>query len=81
MKKNIGDLDAFIRIWAGSYVFGRGISKKSLLMTSLGGLVMSEALTKTCLIYSVLGVSTLNNEISTKTGQIRGNFTGEITMD
>jgi hypothetical protein len=81
MKKNIGNLDALIRIWTGSYIFGKGVSKKSLLMTSLGGLIMSEALTKSCLLYSMFGISTSGIENKPKTGKISGNLTGDISLD
>lgn len=79
MTKNVGDLDALLRMWTGSYIFGRGISKRSLFMTLLGGLVISEALTRTCLAYSILGISTADNYNNTMDGKIQGNFSGNIT--
>ncbi|MDI6601025.1 MAG: DUF2892 domain-containing protein [Thermoanaerobacteraceae bacterium] len=81
MKKNVGDLDALIRLWTGLYIFGRGISKRSILKTSLGGLVISEALTRRCLLYSIMGISTLDNQSQTMNGKMQGSIIGNITLE
>lgn len=61
VSKNVGRVDALLRISLGLSIFGFGISRKCDLMTLYGAAKTAEGLTRFCLLYHMLGITTLNN--------------------
>jgi len=61
MKKNIGELDAYIRLTGGLTMLGVGIVKKSTPMIIFGASKVAEGITKFCPILHLLGLSTNND--------------------
>lgn len=74
MPENIGKLDSFIRITAGLFLFGLGISKKSKILMFIGAQKTAEGITKFCPLLYLL-------KISTKEGIINKSNKKEIEID
>lgn len=58
MKKNVGDLDRYIRIAGGLFMLGYGTKRDSVLMMALGSLKVAEGITRYCPVLDKLGLST-----------------------
>lgn len=58
MKKNVGDLDAFLRITAGLSMLGLGIKRDSNSFILLGSMKVAEGLTRFCPLLYLMGIST-----------------------
>lgn len=63
MKKNVGDLDAFLRITLGLSMLGVGIKKDSNSFILLGSMKVAEGLTKFCPLLYLMGISTQKDNI------------------
>lgn len=63
MKKNVGDIDAFLRITAGLSMLGIGIRKHSDSFIFLGSMKVAEGITRFCPVLYALGISTRNSNI------------------
>lgn len=64
MKKNIGDVDSYIRLTGGLTLLGIGITKKSNLMIAFGAMKVAEGITKFCPALYLLGLSTRDKFIT-----------------
>lgn len=62
MQKNVGHLDAHIRISVGLIMVAMGIVKKSLLLIIPGSCKVSEGVTRFCPILYMLNISTCGNK-------------------
>lgn len=62
MQKNVGDLDALIRIWGGLFLLGMGINRDSSTMIAIGAGKVAEGVTRFCPMLYMLGLSTLDEE-------------------
>ncbi|MCR1897595.1 DUF2892 domain-containing protein [Irregularibacter muris] len=60
MQKNVGTLDAYMRISCGLMMFGYGIIKKSLPATALGSWKVAEGVTRFCPMMYALGMDSHN---------------------
>ncbi|MBS4536583.1 DUF2892 domain-containing protein [Clostridium sp. D2Q-14] len=69
MKKNVGNLDAYIRITAGLTLFGCGILKNSKSSMFLGSMKVAEGITRFCPMLYIMGMSTDNNKMKFKLKQ------------
>ncbi|WP_432401361.1 YgaP family membrane protein [Wukongibacter sp. M2B1] len=58
MKKNVGDLDSFLRITAGLSMLGIGIRKNCNPLIMLGSMKVAEGITRYCPLLSLMGIST-----------------------
>ncbi|WP_432665502.1 DUF2892 domain-containing protein [Wukongibacter baidiensis] len=58
MKKNVGDLDSFLRIAAGLSMLGIGIRRDCNIMIVLGSMKVAEGITRYCPLLSLMGTST-----------------------
>ncbi|MGI6224832.1 MAG: YgaP family membrane protein [Peptococcales bacterium] len=63
MQKNVGDLDALIRIWGGLFMFGMGINRDSSTLMAVGAGKVAEGITRFCPMLYLLGLSTIEEEI------------------
>ncbi|MFZ7132685.1 MAG: YgaP family membrane protein [Eubacteriales bacterium] len=57
MTKNMGILDAYVRITCGLTLFGIGICKRSRCIITLGAMKTAEGITCFCPVYYLLGWS------------------------
>jgi hypothetical protein len=64
MKKNVGNLDAHMRLSLGYMMLGIGIIKKSKCMIAMGSMKIAEGITHFCPVLYVLGISTVEKELS-----------------
>jgi len=64
MKKNVGDIDAYIRLTGGLTMLGVGVAKKSTLAIAFGAMKIAEGITKFCPVLYLLGLSTNDNSIN-----------------
>ena len=64
MKKNVGDLDSFIRITMGLSILGIGIKKDSNIMIFLGAMNVAEGITRFCPLLSLIKFSTRGDKIT-----------------
>ena len=62
MKKNVGDLDAFIRITGGLSFLGLGIIRRSEFMVIAGAMKVAEGITRFCPMLQLLGLNTIKNK-------------------
>ncbi|WP_034429895.1 YgaP family membrane protein, partial [Caldisalinibacter kiritimatiensis] len=62
MEKNVGDVDAYLRITGGLTVLGLGIMKKSSLLVGLGAMKVAEGVTRFCPLLYITGYSTNHNK-------------------
>ncbi|NMA01325.1 MAG: DUF2892 domain-containing protein [Clostridia bacterium] len=58
MKKNVGDLDAMVRIGGGLFLLGLGITEDSKSMMAFGSWKVAEGITRFCPAMYFLGLST-----------------------
>lgn len=58
MKKNVGELDSFLRIAAGLSLLGLGIKKESNSCIFLGSMKVAEGITKFCPLLYLMNTST-----------------------
>lgn len=58
MKKNIGTLDAYLRITMGLTMLGTGIIKKSPLKVGFGSGKVAEGITRFCPVMHLMGINT-----------------------
>lgn len=63
MKKNIGTLDALIRLSSGFTFLGYGIIKKSRPLILWGSVKIAEGITRWCPTSYFLGISTTKDKI------------------
>lgn len=61
LKKNVGDLDSYLRLTAGLSFMGIGISKKSSPLIIAGAMKVAEGITKFCPAMYMMGLSTNGN--------------------
>ncbi|NLT96345.1 MAG: DUF2892 domain-containing protein [Clostridia bacterium] len=61
MKKNVGDLDAFIRLWGGLFLLGMGITRDSRTLMALGAGKVAEGITRFCPMLYMLGLTTVKD--------------------
>jgi len=64
MRKNVGDLDALIRIWGGLFMLGLGINRDSYSLMAVGAGKVAEGVTRFCPMLYMLGLSTVEEKIS-----------------
>ncbi len=62
--KNIGDIDATLRLSCGFTLLGTGIVKKSNLMILAGSKLIAEGITRFCPIFYLLRLSTYDKDIN-----------------
>jgi len=62
MKKNVGDLDAFIRLWGGLFMLGMGINRDSCTMIAIGAGKVAEGITRFCPMLYMLGLTTVKDD-------------------
>lgn len=58
MQKNVGDLDAMIRIGGGLFLLGIGINEDSKSAMAFGAWKVAEGITRFCPALYLLGLST-----------------------
>lgn len=78
MKKNIGDVDAYIRLAGGFTLLGVGIAKKCTPVIALGAMKITEGMTRFCPVLYLLGLSTNSNGINI---QFSKDFSDEMKTD
>lgn len=64
MKKNVGNLDAYMRITGGLTLFGYGIMKNSKTSVMLGSMKVAEGITRFCPMFYIMGISSNNDTIT-----------------
>ena len=62
MKKNVGDLDAYMRLTAGFTLFGYGIMRKSKWSIFAGSMKIAEGITRWCPMLALSGQSTISEK-------------------
>lgn len=78
MKKNVGELDSFLRITGGLAMLGIGIVKESNLLIGLGAMKVAEGVTKYCPVLDLLDKSTTDKDITLKFSK---DFSNEFEED
>lgn len=58
MKKNVGDLDSYLRITAGLSMLGMGIKRECNSLIILGSMAVAEGITRYCPLLSLMDMST-----------------------
>ncbi|MCL1950106.1 MAG: DUF2892 domain-containing protein [Turicibacter sp.] len=61
-QKNVGRLDAFLRIAAGTISVSIGIMRDRPSLATLGALKVASGITRYCPIYDVLNIHTISDE-------------------
>ena len=61
MRKNIGTIDSFLRIFIGLFLFGHAIRSKHGLMLICGAFETASGIARFCPCYKLFGVSTTDN--------------------
>ena len=64
MKKNVGDMDAYLRIAGGLTMLGVGVMDRSRLMVALGAMKVAEGITRYCPLLDMLSLNTKGEEQS-----------------
>jgi len=64
MKKNVGNLDAYMRITGGLTLFGYGILRNSKSSIMLGSMKVAEGITRFCPMLYLMGASTNDDTIT-----------------
>jgi len=64
LSRNIGELDSLLRISLGFSMLGYGIAKKSNFPILMGSWKIAEGVTGVSIMYHLLGIHTLNNELN-----------------
>lgn len=62
MKKNVGTLDAHLRLFAGFSLLGVGVIKSSKTMVTLGAMKIATGISRYCPILHMLRLSTLEQD-------------------
>jgi len=60
MEKNVGDLDAYLRITGGLAMLGFGIMHSSKTLTLLGSMKVAEGITRFCPLLYLMKKDTLD---------------------
>lgn len=60
MQKNVGNLDAYMRITGGLFMIGTGIMRSSKTMIGLGAMKVAEGITRFCPMLYLLNLSTVD---------------------
>jgi len=68
MEKNIGELDAYLRITGGLTLLGIGIMNSSKLLSFLGSMKVAEGVTRFCPMLYLLNRNTLDWDWKFKRG-------------
>ncbi|MGF7185664.1 hypothetical protein GGQ84_001756 [Desulfitispora alkaliphila] len=63
MKKNVGDLDQYIRIACGLFMVGYGIRRDSTTLLALGSMKVAEGVTRYCPVLDAVGISTTGKTV------------------
>lgn len=63
MKKNVGDLDSFLRLTAGLSMLGIGIKKDSRSLILVGAMKVAQGITRFCPFLYMMGISTKENNM------------------
>lgn len=63
MHKNVGDLDAYLRITGGFTLLGMGILDRSRFTIMIGAMKVAEGMTRFCPMLHMLGMNTLNDRL------------------
>lgn len=63
-KKNIGDIDATLRLSGGFTLLGAGILKKSTLMILAGSILLAEGITRFSPLFYLIDFSTYDEDVS-----------------
>jgi len=58
LKKNVGDLDAYLRLTLGLTLLGYGIMRKSSLPIILGSMKITEGIFRWCPMSELMEIST-----------------------
>ncbi len=58
MKKNVGEIDRYLRITLGLLMLGQGINRDSSLWMALGAMKVAEGITRYCPMLDMLGINT-----------------------
>ena len=66
VEKNVGDLDAYLRITCGLTLLGIGIMSSSKVLSILGSMKIAEGVTRFCPMLYMLDKNTLNWELKMK---------------
>jgi len=66
VKRNVGDLDAYLRLTVGLTAFGYGIIRSSRLSVLFGSMKIAEGLIRWCPTSALLGISTVGEERTIK---------------
>jgi len=61
-QKNVGRVDAFLRIAAGTVAMSVGIMKDRPSLATIGALKLASGVTRYCPIYDLLNVHTISDE-------------------
>lgn len=59
MQKNVGNIDAYLRITGGLFMIGTGIMRSSKTMIGLGAMKVAEGITRFCPMLYLLNLSTV----------------------
>ena len=63
MKRNVGDLDAYLRLTLGLTLLGYGIIKKAKLPIILGSMKITEGILRWCPMSELMDISTTEDYI------------------
>lgn len=63
MKKNVGELDSFLRISGGLFMLGLAINRDSPIMMAFGAAKVAEGITKFCPMLYFMGLKTNKGQI------------------
>lgn len=64
MKKNVGDIDAYMRITTGLTMLGYGIVKESKKSMIIGSMKVAEGITRFCPMFYIMGLSSNNDSMT-----------------
>lgn len=62
MKKNVGNLDAHIRLFMGFSLLGMGVIRSSRFTVGLGAMKIATGISRFCPIMHVLKLSTVRHD-------------------
>ncbi len=63
MQKNVGDMDAYLRLTGGFTLLGLGVLDRSRFMVLLGAMKLAEGITRFCPMLHMLGMNTLGDKL------------------
>ena len=64
MKKNIGTVDAFLRISGGLYLLATNAGCHHPLLTAFGAMETASGISRFCPCYKIMGISTADSSFS-----------------